>query len=638
MCTLALDFYGQCRSRAIASHSACAANVVMREIAPMAPADTTTRPAPEAVRLPPRPRGLLRRLEHAPTAARALVRADEIWLVVLAALVGIAAGLLTVAMNLTTQTMHQLLFGIQAGARLSAQMDIPRSRALVPAIGGVLMGLFALALARWRSRRTIDPIEANALYGGRMSLGDSLIVVAQTLISNGFGASVGLEAGFTQIGSAVGSRLGRAFRLRRGDMRVLVGAGAAGAIAAAFNAPLTGAFYAYELVIGTYSLATLAPVVGAAITAVITARKLLGDEPGFDVPLLPVAELAAFIPILVLGMLAALAGVMLMRGVTLTEATFRRSFVPAWIRPAIGGLALGAAALISPAMLSSGHGALHVVLTADVPLRTLLILLALKSAASAISIGSGFRGGLFFASLLMGALLGKAFAAIMLLIWPVPMFPEVIYGLVGMSAFAVAVVGGPLTMSFLALESTGSFPLTVAVLAASVVSSLTVRRTFGYSFATWRFHLRGEAIRSAVDIGWMRNLTVGRMMRREVRTVPADMTLAMFRRENPLGSTARIIALDEADRYTGIVWLADAYAADATISRVSEILHHRGVVLLPDMTVKEAVDMFERAEADALAVVESDKSMRVIGLLTEQYALRRYAEELDRRRRDLSGE
>ena len=125
-------------------------------------------------------------------------------------------------------------------------------------------------------------------------------------------------------------------------------------------------------------------------------------------------------------------------------------------------------------------------------------MLLAKAAASALSIGAGFRGGLFFASLFLGALLGKLFAAGLGAITVVQAIPPVVCAMVGMSALAVAVVGGPLTMSFLALESTGSLPMTIAVLATSVVSAITVRRTFGYSFATWRFHLRGEAIRSAV--------------------------------------------------------------------------------------------------------------------------------------------
>jgi CIC family chloride channel protein len=245
---------------------------------------------------------------------------------------------------------------------------------------------------------------------------------------------------------------------------------------------------------------------------------------------------------------------------------------------------------------------------------------------------------LFFASLFLGALVGKLFSGLMLLVSPVPLFPEVVYALVGMSALAVAIVGGPLTMCFLALESTGSLPLTVAVLAASVVSSLTVRRTFGYSFATWRFHLRGEAIRSAVDIGWVRNLTVGRMMREVSRVVRADTSAEAFRRDFPLGSANRVIAVDDTGRYAGIVWVSDVHAADETVSVVAQVLHTAGQALLPQMTIKEAVQMFETAEADALAVVDGRESLQVIGMLTEQYALRRYSEELDRRRRDISGE
>ncbi len=419
---------------------------------------------------------------------------------------------------------------------------------------------------------------------------------------------------------------------------MLVGCGAAGAIAAAFNAPLTGAFYAFELVIGTYSLVTLAPVVTAAISAVMVQRLILGNEPGYDIPTPPGIEGADFLPVLALGVLCAGVGIAIMYSVTLAERGFTRSRMPVWLRPAVGGLVLGCLALVTPAVLSAGHGALRSALTADLPLVTLLTLLGLKALASAISLGSGFRGGLFFASLFLGAMLGKAFAALMLMVWPIPVFPDPVYGLIGMSGMAVAIVGGPLTMTFLALESTGSLPLTVAVLAAAVVSSLTVRRTFGYSFATWRFHLRGESIRSAVDVGWIRNLTVGRMMRQDVRPISTTATLSVFRRQYPLGSVARVIAIDEQDRYAGIVWVADAHAAELDVTRVGDILHHTNAVLLPAMTVKEAATLFETAEADALAVVDSRETLHVLGLLTEQYALRRYSEELERRRRDLSGE
>jgi len=578
-------------------------------------------------------------VHQVPHTLRALVRADEIWLVVLAALIGVAAGVVVVIMGVTAQLMHRVLYDLGSGEFLSSQVTVDWLRALlVPSLGGLVLGGTTWLLARWVGRRTVDPIEANALYGGRMALKDSLVVVGQTVWSNGVGASVGLEAGYAQIGSAMASKLGRAFRVRRNDLRLLVGCGAAGAIAAAFNAPLTGSFYAFELVIGTYSLATLAPVVMSAISAVLAMRLLVGGGEGFDIRVPTAIEAIDYVPILALGMVCALAGIAIMRGVTLVEELFRRSGVASWLRPAVGGVAVGGLALISPTVLSSGHSALRVALDAPYGLPHVALLFVLKAVASAISIGSGFRGGLFFASLFLGALLGKLFGGVLGILTVVQALPPVVCALVGMSGLAVAVVGGPLTMAFLALESTGSLPLTVAVLAAAVVSAVTVRRTFGYSFATWRFHLRGEAIRSAVDVGWMRNLTVGKMMRREFRRVPLNMTLETFRREFPLGAIGRVVAVDSAGRYAGILATSEAHATSGDQAKLADLIHDSKSVLLPQMTIKEAVQTFERAESDELAVVDSAETMRVIGVLTEQFALRRYSEELEKRRRELSGE
>jgi CIC family chloride channel protein len=575
---------------------------------------------------------------HAPQVLRALVRADEIWLVVLAAFIGLFSGCADWAMTAGTQLVHEALFNIGPLQRLSAMESLnPFRTVLVPSIGGLCFGLVTLGISRLYQRRSVDPIEANALFGGRMSLTGSLIVVLQTVMSNGVGASIGLEAGYTQIGSALGSRLGHAFRVRRNDLRLLVGCGAAAAIAGAFNAPLTGAFYAFELIIGTYSIGTFAPVAVAAIVSVSVVDALHGVN--FDLSVAPAQiETLDYIPILALGMLCALLGIAIMRGVTVTEELFRKSGVPGWLRPAIGGLAVGCLALVSPAVLSSGHGALGQTIDRHFEVGAVLLLVLLKAMGSAISIGSGFRGGLFFASLFLGALFGKGFAGILAIVSTAHAVPSTVCALVGMSALAVAVIGGPLTMGFLALEATGSLPMTVAVLAACVVSALTVRRTFGYSFATWRFHLRGEAIRSAVDIGWMRNLTVGRMMRREVRTVRADTPLTAFKRDFPLGAAQRVVALDPDDRYAGIILPPEAHADADDDHTVADVVHYADTVLLPQMTIKEAVAMFENAESDALVVVDGAETRQVIGLLTEQYALRRYSEELDRRRRELSGE
>ncbi|AAN29433.1 MULTISPECIES: chloride channel protein [Brucella] len=583
------------------------------------------------------------RVLFVPFRTRALVRGSEIGIVIAGALIGILSGLAVAAIGGISQWMHQAIFGLQQGERLSAAIQLYPSAFIAPMAGGILMGVLIWVLARWRKRPIVDPIEANALHGGRLSLTDSFILVGQNLISNGFGASVGLEAAYTQLASGFASRIGRALKLRRADMRTLVGCGAAAAIASAFNAPLTGSFYAFELIIGVYSIATLAPVVVAAIIGTLVTQAIGGAPFIIDIGLIDDITPRDYVPALMLGFISAGIAILIMRGVTLVEKVARRSVVPNVLAPAIGGAIVGMIAFFSPQVLASGHGALHLDLNANITIPVLVLLILTKSLASAVFIGSGFRGGLFFASLFLGALTGKLFAAIAGTIMPasLALAPEV-YAVIGMSSLAVAVVGGPMTMTFLALEMTGDFPISMLVLGAAVSSSLMVRKTFGYSFATWRFHLRGEAIRSAHDIGWIRDLTVARMMRHDVRTVAIDTDIETFRHDFPLGSTQRVIAVDSEGRYVGMIPVPEAYGdsfdtADKTHS-IAELLKYQDEFLLPQMNAKEAVARFDRAESEALAVIDNAQDRKVLGLLSEAHTLRRYSEELDRRRREVAGE
>ena len=444
-----------------------------------------------------------------PRRLRAIVRARESSLILLAAIVGACAGLVVAVMGTGVDILHRLFFGLQPGQRLSGLITLdPRVAFAVPFLGGIAFGLLTALVARWRPRREVDPIEANALRGGRMSLIGSLIVATETVWSSGVGASVGLEAGYTQLASGIASRIGRAFRLRRGDLRVLVGCGAAAGIAGAFAAPLAGAFYGFELVIGTYSTASLMPVGIASLVGYFVAKALAPVELGIVAAQTATVAAHDLVGAGALGLLAALIGIAVMRGVALCETTFTLLRVRPALRPALGGLVVGLLATVSPQVMSSGHGALHLAGMLDLPLRLVALIFALKILASIVSLGSGFRGGLFFASLLTGALGGQLFATALDSGWPGYYFNPDAYAVIGMSALSASVIGGPLTMTFIALETTGDLWLTTAVLVAVIVAAQVTREAFGYSFATWRFHLRGESIRSAADIGWMRDLTV----------------------------------------------------------------------------------------------------------------------------------
>jgi chloride channel protein, CIC family len=580
------------------------------------------------------------RFIEAPRRLRAFVRAHETSLVVLAALIGIIGGLVVAAMSAAVEAMHVLLFNVEIGERLSSQFAIDPLRALlVPSLGGLLLGVAFLMLQRVRPAREIDPIEANALHGGRMSFRGSVIVALQTVWSSGVGASVGLEAGYTQLASGIAASLGRGFHLRRADQRIMVGCGAAAAIAGAFSAPLAGAFYAFELVIGGYTPASLTPVGVAAVAGYFVAHAFtvlslgvgvgpVGDVLGRD---LAIAAL--------LGVLAALFGIGIMRGVALCEQLLARTRLWPPLRPALGGLVVGLLALVSPQVMSSGHGALHFAGFVSIPLSVVAGIFILKAIASVVSLGSGFRGGLFFATLFLGALGGHLFAGAFDVIWPGLNLSPNVYAIIGMSALSASVIGGPLTMSFIALESTGNLWLSTAVLVAVIISTQITRELFGYSFATWRLHLRGETIRSAADIGWIRDLTVRSLMRQDLATVDAKIGIEEFRDKFPLGSKNQVVAVDGKGRYVGLALVADAHATDIkTTGGLIDLLHFRDVVLHPGMNIQEAIAVFDAAEAESLAVVDIDGEHRPIGVLSEAHAMRRYAEESEQRRREVLGE
>ncbi len=578
--------------------------------------------------------------EAAPTTAgrraERRLRDSELYLLGLALAIGVIAGFSDIAIRALNWLIRWIAYGLPPGAHLSSATGIPSWRlALMPIVGGLLVGTIATLLRRWRPREVIDAIEANALFGGRMSVGDSIGLVGVTILSGGFGASVGLEAAYTQMGSALASRLARRLGLRRDDVRMLVGCGAAGAIGAAFNAPLAGAFYAFELIIGSYTLQALAPVGLAALTGVLVVRAVLGSEPIFVVwhPVtLSAPDYAAFFG---LGIASALLGIVVMKGVTSTEALFRSQAVPRWVRPAAGGVLLGLTALAFPEVLGSGHGGIIHLLHSGFPLGFLGGLLVARIIGSAVSIGAGFRGGMFSASLFIGALFGSVVGLGLTQLDPHLAVDPVVYALVGMGSVAAAIVGAPVAMIMLVLETTGDFSVTIGVMIGVVTAAFVTRYWFGYSFATWRFHLRGMQIRSPEDVGWIDELLIGPMMRRDPPVIAANLSLDELRRRFPAGSTRLVFVVDEGGRLSGIIDPVEASApgnsgADRTVT--SLLSAEPAPFLLPGDNLRTALDRFSHAAQEMLPVLDGAEPRRIIGYLSEAYALRRYATELERHR------
>jgi CIC family chloride channel protein len=560
---------------------------------------------------------------------RRFARSSALAQVGVAIAVGVLAGASVTAISRAAETMHMVFYGLSFDVKLSAAARVsPVAAFMALSLGGLAMGGIEYVRRRRKMPPTVDPIEANALRGGRLSLRDGLLVVLQTLISNGSGASVGLEAGYAQIGAAIASRIGLGLNFRRQDLRMLVGCGTAGAIAAAFAAPLTGSFYAFELIIGDYSLSNCAPVIAAAVAGALTVKSLGGAPYLLDAPQVPALGLTQHLALVVLGLLAAALGVAAMRTAAVVERGFQASRLPIWARPVAGGMVVALIASFTPQVLGAGHGALGLDIPRALGALVLATLISVKLISCLVSLASGFRGGLFFASLFVGALLGKLYAVAAAAWLPGLALDPTACIYAGMGTLGVAIVGGPLTMTFLVLESSGDLGVAGGVLAACIASSLAVRISFGYSFSTWRLHLRGETIRGAQDIGWQRELTVASLMDRDPAIARAEETLAEFRAAHPLGSAHYVALEDEVGRYAGLVSLADAFAQGSGEARkVAELGRLREATLAPEMSAKEALALFESARSETLAVVDS-ASYALLGTLGEAFTARRYAEAI----------
>jgi len=595
-----------------------------------------------------RPAGSTRPAAGAPAAAagrwllplglRNFVRNREIGLVVVAVVIGLLSGLLVAIIWRLSEAAHAVLFDIPFDSRLSANGVISWQRTLlVPVAGGVILALISVFYAHRFKGQLADAIEANALYGGRVSMRGSLLISIQTLLSNGFGGSVGLEAGYTQICAAFSSQIGQRLAARRADMRLLVACGAAGAVSAAFTAPLSGAFFAFEVVLGAYTSAALVPVIASSVTSWLVMRHLANQSfllvPGVPSPV----SVEMIGQTMIIGVLCAFFSILVMQAVAFCERAFLRiTVLRGALRFVIGALLIGALGLLTPTVLGSGHGAMQILLVSNPTWLMLLTTLILKTLASAITLGAGFRGGLFFASLMLGSLIGQLYSTVLGQYLPDLALQPGTAAVAGMVALGTGVIGAPFSMICLALELTGDFSITIGAVVAASICAMIVRELFGYSFATWRFHLRGEVIRGPQDVGWVKQISAATLMRSDFETAQASLSIAEAQKLFPPGRVKQVVLRQTDGGYGGIVNSAELHGIVAPGDQTLETLaQQRDEFLLPNVTVRDILTAFERSEADVLVVVDNADDRLVIGTVSEAHVLRTYATELERRNQEV---
>ena len=556
------------------------------------------------------------------TSWRKSLRNEQFILSLLAVVIGALAGYGAIVFRELIAMIQLFAFGSDSDYLLSISNYLPWWQLLLaPVAGGLLVGLFVhFVMPGRRNHGVADVIEAGSLRAGRMALGTGIGAALAAATSIGFGASVGREGPVIHLGATIAASIAKRLRLNRTAALTLLGCGVAAGIAASFNAPIAGVFFALEVVIGHYALAAFAPVVIASVVGTIIARMQFGNFPAFVVPEFGIVSFLEFPAFAMLGLVSAAVAGIFMWSIMFTQDTMARLPIPPWSRPAAGGLAVGVIAVFFPQVLGVGYEATDLALQVELSLALLIVLAVAKVAATAISLGSGFAGGVFSPSLFIGAMVGGAFGSMAGTVFPELATSPGAYTIIGMGAVASAVLGAPISTILIVFEITGDYGITIAVMIASAVAAVVTRRIPGKSYFHWVLARRGVDVARDRAAGLLQTMSVREVMNETVRRVPREMKIDEIRellRVDPHGvffvvdGDARLcgsLTFDELSEF------AFADGADGIVN-AEHIAREHGAAALADDSLEHLLEVMDAEQTEHLPVVDGTATRRVIGVV-----------------------
>lgn len=500
---------------------------------------------------------------------------------------------------------------------------------LIPAIGGLFVGPMIYRFAREAKGHGVPEVmEAVALRGGRIR---PIVVVIKALASSiciGTGGSAGREGPIVQIGSALGSTIGQTLRMSDERIRTLVACGAAGGIAATFNAPVAGVLFALEVIIGEFTVAHFSTVVIASVTASVVARAFLGNVLAFTVPEYSLHSPWELPLYALLGIIAAPVGVAFIRLLYRMEDIFDAWQLPEHLKPVIGGLGVGAIGLFAPQVFGVGYEAIEVVLRNETVLGTAALLLLAKVLATSITLGSGGSGGVFAPSLFMGAMLGGGFGDLVHHWRPDMTALPGAYALVGMAAVFAAGARAPITAIIILFEMTGDYRIILPLMLSTVIATLLAQRLESESIYTMKLSRRGVRLEHGHDIDVMQSVQVSEVMATNADPIPVNMCLNdLAARLQGDRHNAFPVVTDSGALY-GIVSLQDL---ERTLTRengdnltASDIATRSLVTAYPDEAMWVALKRMGPRDLSTLPVVERDNPKKLLGVIRRRDIVKAY--------------
>ena len=550
------------------------------------------------------------------------VSAREALVMMTAALaIGLVCGILAVGLNWSVHSLRLFI----------TELDLGWRAIFFPALGaGIAIFLVRYLMHDSAGHGVSDVIKAMVM--GSEALRRRMIYSRffGSLLTVGSGGSTGLEGPIVSIGGALGSALGRWLDMNERHKKLLVGYGAAGAVAGIFNAPLTGLIFSLEIIIGEWTYLTILPTIIAAVSATEVSRLIMGNKIAFTQEIAGFS-IASLLACFALGALTGIISILFARSLLLWEKFFSKISLHLWIRATIGGLSVGVLGYFMPEVLSEGYSVTQVFLTDTIrpELGFVLLFVLLKFLACGITLGSGGVGGVFAPSLVIGSGVGLAFGMILHLLPLNGVAEDAAFALAGMAGMVAGVMHGPLTGIFLVMEATSGYsmilPLMLTASSAMVVSSFF---EIG-SVYTQELIKQGSLIKRGTDRYLLHHLNIVDILDKDFITIRENLLLRDFIDEFKKARRNYFPVLNEEKECVGVVFLDDIrpHLFETNLYdlvTMGSVMRNLPVISLNE-PISAALDKFETSKVWSLPVVEGD---RFLGMLSKSTLFDHYRREL----------
>ena len=551
-------------------------------------------------------------------------------LMVTALLVGLGTGFGSLAFRHMIDFFHWIAFDI--GRVLLFDFLGRYYVVILPSIGGLLMGPIVYLFAREAAGHGVPEVmQAVALRGGRIR---PVVVLVKTLASAiciGFGGSAGREGPIVQIGASLGSTAGQFFEFSADRIRLLVACGAAGGIAATFNAPVAGVIFALEVILGEFAVRHFSTVVVSSVTASVVSQIFIGSETTFLLPTYSMHSSWEFALYVLLGILAAPVGVGFSRILNIAEDFFEELKAPEYLKPAIGAIGVGVIGLWLPEIFGVGYEAMEIVLRSESnALMWIGLLLVFKIIGTSLTLGSGGSGGVFAPALFIGAMFGGLFGNIAIMMFPGMTAPSGAYAIVAMAAVFSAAARAPITAVLILFEMTGDYRIILPLMLSTVIATTVAGYLDKESIYTLKLSRKGIRLSQGRDIDLMQSIKVSEVMTSDsdpvLETMGMKKLLQHFQTHrhnsfpvlNAGGGLVGIISLSDLDSA-----LQDSAHSDEELT-VADMASKDLVTICPDDEMSVALERMRPRDLGILPVIDRREPSRLIGVIRRRDIVRAY--------------